>query len=82
MTMETMQIRMGSELIKRVDNLVKTGIYSNRSDAIRDAVRQLILKDFVGIISDNDNSVKQIRNIRNRLSNKKFNLNEINKLAD
>ena len=82
MTMETMQIRMNKELIQRVDTLVKTGIYSNRSDAIRDAVRRLILNDLVGILSNNENSVKQIQSMRKKLSKEKFNLKEINKLAD
>jgi len=45
MAMETMQIRMNQGLTKRLDTLVKTGIYQNRSEAIRDAVRQLILKE-------------------------------------
>ena len=40
-----MQIRMNQGLTKRLDTLVKTGIYQNRSEAIRDAVRQLILKE-------------------------------------
>ena len=82
MTMETMQIRMNKELVQRVDTLVKTGIYSNRSDAIRDAVRRLVLSDLVSILSGNENSVKQIKSARKKLSKGKFNLNKINKLAD
>ncbi len=82
MTMDTMQIRMGQGLIQRVDVLVKTGIYSNRSDVIRDAVRKLVLNELVGIISDKKNSIKQIRNARKKLSKEKFDLEEINKLAD
>lgn len=82
MTLEPMQIRMNPELIKRIDALVQTGIYSNRSDAIRDAVRRLILKDLVGIIPNKENTIKQIKNTRNKLSKEKFNLNKINKLAD
>ena len=73
---------MNKELVQRVDTLVKTGIYSNRSDAIRDAVRRLVLNDLIGILSDNKNSVKQIQSIRKKLSKEKFNLKEINKLAD
>ena len=82
MTMDTMQIRMGQGLIQRVDILVKTGIYSNRSDVIRDAVRKLVLNELVGIIPNKKDSIKQIRNIRKKLSKEKFNLEEINKLAD
>jgi Arc/MetJ-type ribon-helix-helix transcriptional regulator len=73
---------MNKELIQRVDTLVKTGIYSNRSDAIRDAVRRLILNELVGILSNNENSIEQIKNIRKKLSKEKFDLKEINKLAN
>jgi len=45
MTMETMQIRMNQGLTQRLDTLVKTGIYQNRSEAIRDAVRKLIIEE-------------------------------------
>lgn len=82
MAMETMQIRMNQGLTKRLDALVKTGIYQNRSEAIRDAVRRLVLKEMVGITPNKEDSVKQIRNIRKKLSKQEFNLNEINKLAD
>ncbi|HDZ60811.1 MAG TPA: hypothetical protein ENH46_03845 [Candidatus Pacearchaeota archaeon] len=81
MVMETMQIRMNKELIQMVDTLVQTGIYSNRSDAIRDAVRRLILNELVGIFSNNQNSVKQIKDARKKLSKENFNLKEINKLV-
>ena len=82
MTMDTMQIRMGQGLIQRVDTLVETGIYSSRSDVIRDAVRKLVLSELVGIIPNKGSSVKQIKNVRKRLSKEKFDLEEINKLAD
>ena len=36
----------------------------------------------VGIISDTGDSVKEIRKIREKLSREKFNLEDINKLAD
>ena len=80
--MDTMQIRMGQGLIQRVDTLVGTGIYSSRSDVIRDAVRKLVLNELVGIIPNKESSIKQIRNMRKRLSKEKFDLEEINKLAD
>jgi len=36
------QIRLTEELIKKVDKFVEKGIYPNRSEAIRDAVRILV----------------------------------------
>jgi len=82
MTMETMQIRMNQGLTQRLDTLVKTGIYQNRSEAIRDAVRRLVLKEMIGIAPNKEDSVKQVRNARKQLSEQEFNLDEINKLAD
>ena len=82
MTMETMQIRMNQGLTQRLDTLVKTGIYQNRSEAIRDAVRRLVLKEMVGITPNKEDSVKQIKNVRKQLSKQEFNLEEINKLSE
>jgi len=42
MVMETVQIRLTKEQIKKIDKLVSAGEYPNRSEAIRDAVRRLI----------------------------------------
>jgi antitoxin ParD1/3/4 len=82
MTMQTMQIRINQGLTQRLDNLIKNGIYQNRSEAIRDAVRRLVLKEMIGIIENKENSVKQIRATRKKLSNQKFNLDEINNLMN
>jgi len=40
--METVQIRLTEKQIKSIDLLIKKGIYPNRSEAIRDAVRKLM----------------------------------------
>ncbi len=42
MVMETVQIRLTEKQIKSIDVLVRRGIYPNRSEAVRDAVRQLV----------------------------------------
>lgn len=76
--MDTLQIRMNKELLKRIDALVKTGVYSNRSDIIRDAVRRFIWEKEAGSISNKGNSVGEIRKIREKLS--EINLDEINNL--
>ena len=81
MVMDTLQIRMNKELLKRIDSLVKTGIYSNRSDVIRDSVRRFVWEKEVGSIPNKDkNSVDQIREIRKKLSSEKIDLDEINNL--
>ncbi|MBT4538740.1 type II toxin-antitoxin system ParD family antitoxin [Candidatus Woesearchaeota archaeon] len=50
MVMDTVQVRLSHGLVESMDGLVDTGIYSSRSDVIRDAVRRLVLDKLVGII--------------------------------
>lgn len=42
MVMETVQIRLTDKQIKNIEVLVKKGVYPNRSEAVRDAVRRLV----------------------------------------
>ncbi len=82
MVMDTLQVRLSHGIVEKVDDLVGTGMYANRSDVIRDAVRRLILDKLVGIIPDSGDSVREVRELRKKLSKEKFNLGEINKLAE
>jgi len=82
MVMDTIQIRLSHGLIERIDKVVGTGIYANRSDVIRDAVRRLVLGRLVGIIPDTGDSVKELKKIRARLSKERLDLGEVNKLAE
>ncbi len=78
--MDTMQIRLSHGLVELVDSLVDKGIYANRSDVIRDAVRRFVWEGEVGTIPNDGDSVEQVRNIRRKLSKEKINLEEINNL--
>ncbi|MFA5174155.1 MAG: ribbon-helix-helix domain-containing protein [Candidatus Pacearchaeota archaeon] len=78
MVMDTIQIRMNKGLLKRIDLMIKSGIYDNRADVIRDAVRRFVWEKEVGSVSFKGNSVEQIRKIRDKLSKEKFNLDEMN----
>lgn len=80
--MDTLQIRLSHGIVERIDKLVDTGIYSNRSDVVRDAVRKLVLEQMTGILIDETDSVEQIRNLRKAHSKESFDLDEINKLAE
>jgi len=40
-SMHPIQVRLTRELIEKIDRLVETGLYPNRSEAVRDAVRRL-----------------------------------------
>ena len=42
--MHPIQIRLTKELIEKIDRLIEKGLYPNRSEAVRDAVRKLRLK--------------------------------------
>ena len=42
MVMSTVQIRLTEKQIKSLDAYVRRGLYPNRSEAVRDAVRKLI----------------------------------------
>lgn len=82
MVMDTIQIRLSHGLIERIDDFVGMGIYANRSDVIRDAVRRFVLDKLVGIIPDTGDSVKEVKGIRKILAKEKFNLEDINRLAE
>lgn len=43
--MEPVQVRVTRKLIELVDELVENGIYSNRSEAIRDAIRKHVINN-------------------------------------
>lgn len=80
MVMDTLQIRMTPELLKRIDAMVKTGIYSNRADIIRDAVRRFVWEKEVGSISSKGNSAELVKKAREKLSKEKIDLDKINNL--
>ena len=82
MVMDTLQVRLSHGIVEKVDDLVETGLYANRSDVIRDAVRRLILDKLGGIIPNTGDSVKEVKEMRRKLSQEKFNLEEINQLAE
>lgn len=79
--MAVTQVRLPEGLIKELDRLVDRGIYTNKSDVIRDALRRLILEKQIGSIPNTGDSVKEIREIRKRLSKEKSDIDEINRLG-
>ncbi|MDP1695306.1 MAG: ribbon-helix-helix domain-containing protein [archaeon] len=83
MVMDTVQIRISDGLVKLIDNLVKKGIYSNRSEAIRDAVRSFVWKKEVGTIKNLGESVEIVKNARKKLSERLSDkdLEEVNSLS-
>ncbi len=45
-------------------------------------MKKLVLENVVGTIPNTGESVKEIKEIRRKLSNQKFNLNQINQLSE
>lgn len=81
--MSVTQVRLPEGLEKELDVLVKRGFYATKSDAVRDAVRRLVLDKLVGIIPNTGDSVKEVRELRKKLSKqvKSYkDIEEINKL--
>jgi len=68
--METLQVRLTGDLIKMVDRLVERGIYSSRSEAVRDAVRKLIVESEVGSLAEKKTekaSVELVKEVRKKI---------------
>ena len=42
--MISVQIRINRKIIEKIDQLVQAGVYSNRSEMIRDATRRLVIE--------------------------------------
>ena len=80
MVMETLQIRLPKNMLLGIDKTVKDGMYSSRSDFIRDLIRRHYLSKLIGIIPDTGDSVKEIRAIRNKLSKKIKSFADIEKI--
>ena len=84
MAMSITQVRLPEGITKGMDRLVEKGLYTNKSDVVRDALRKLVLEKQIGSIPNTGDSVKEIREIRKILSKdiKSFkDLKELNKLV-
>ncbi len=79
MTMTVAQVRLPQGLMQEVDKLVDKGLYTNKSDVIRDALRRLILQRQIGSVPNRGDSVKEIGEIRKRLS-KNFSRNDLDEI--
>ena len=79
MTMTIAQVRLPEGLMNEVDGLVRKGLYTNKSDVIRDALRKLILERQIGSVPNTGDSVKEIRTIRKNLS-KSFSLKDLDEI--
>lgn len=76
--METLQIRLTKDLVDKTQYLVKQGLYPNKSEVIRDAVRRLILENQISSLKNKlpkKLSTDLVREIR-----KKLTLGDLNKV--
>ena len=83
MTMAVAQVRLPEGLMQEVDVLVEKGLYTNKSEVIRDALRQLILERQIGSVPNTGDSVQEVREIRKKLSTdfSVEDLEDVNKLG-
>jgi len=68
--METMQIRLTEDLIRMVDRLVERGIYNSRSEAVRDAVRKLVVESEIGSLAEKrteKTSIELVKEVRRKI---------------
>jgi len=68
--METLQVRLTGDLIRMVDRLVEQGIYSSRSEAVRDAVRKLVVESEIGSLAEKKTektSVELVKEVRQKI---------------
>ncbi len=85
MTMSVTQVRLPKGLVEEMNNLVDRGLYANKSDVVRDAVRKLVLEKHIGSIPNTGDSVKEVKELRNKLSKKTKSfkdIEDINRLVD
>ncbi|HIH24851.1 TPA: type II toxin-antitoxin system ParD family antitoxin [Candidatus Woesearchaeota archaeon] len=73
---QLVQVRLPEQQVKMLDKQVKNGVYANRSEAIRDALRSKLLA--VGTIPDTGDSVKEVRAIRKRMAKMNISIADIN----
>lgn len=50
MAMKTLPAKVTPKLLEEIDELVEEGWYSSRSEAVRDAIRQLVRKQKIEMI--------------------------------
>lgn len=50
--MLTLQVRLTKELVKKAQELVDRGIYSNKSEVVRDALRRLVFQENIGTTTE------------------------------
>jgi len=53
MPMKTLPAKVTPKLLEEIDELVEDGWYSSRSEAVRDAIRQLVRKQKIERIEKN-----------------------------
>ena len=57
--MMPVQIRFTKKLIEKIDELINSGVYSNRSEVIRDATRRLVID-----LEERDNKMRSYQGRR------------------
>jgi len=62
------QVRFTKKLIELIDELVEKGVYSNRSEAIRDATRKLVMTANSANSAENGSETAMQRQLQSQLN--------------
>ncbi len=79
-TMEITQVRLPEKLREGIDLLVQRGIYTSRSDVVRDALRKLLVEQEIGTVTKSGNSIREVRKIRSQLSKEVRSFKDVEKI--
>lgn len=66
--MQTVQIRLTKKLVEKLNDLVKEGFYPNKSEAVRDSVRRLILEHELGELGEELEKVDDGEEVKKELA--------------
>jgi Arc/MetJ-type ribon-helix-helix transcriptional regulator len=84
MSMKLVQARLPKGVVEEMEKMVESGQYGSKSDVIRASLRRLIamnaVRKMIGSIPNTGDSVKEVREIRKKLSKEYLDLDEINSL--
>ncbi|MGM5484105.1 MAG: ribbon-helix-helix domain-containing protein [Nanobdellota archaeon] len=78
--MEVTPIRMPEGLLNETQKLIDKDYYSSKSEAVRDALRKLILEYQIGSVPNTNDSLKEVRDARKELSKQINSFKDIEKL--
>ena len=83
MAWKTIQVRLLENIFKEIETEVKKGNYESKSDYIRSNLSfKRDFKDLIGLLPNTGDSVKEVREIRKKLSKEIKTIEDFKKLNE